>query len=120
MSIQWVPEIVAWVLAVLFALFVGTAELHTDDTGVIAGLVVLGACGLALLRPVHAWRWGVAMVLAIAVPELYLLYVDPRPNLRSLSAVLGVLAFVTAIALAGAYMGVALRKLGSSFVLSRR
>ncbi len=108
-------EVGAWVLAAALGAFIGYGDLHTDDTGIIAGLIVASAFVLGLLRPVHAWRWPLILALAILGAEVYSYYaVAPRSGLKTVASFAALFAFVTAIGLAGAYLGVGARKLGGS------
>ncbi len=57
MSQNAIPEAAAWAAAAGLCLFIGRAELHTDDAGVLIAVIAMSACVLALIRPVHVWRW---------------------------------------------------------------
>jgi hypothetical protein len=105
-------ERTAWIAAIALFLFLARVELTSDDTGIIAGLIFLSACALALLQPRHALRWGLIIGLAIPAAELYAVYFGtPRSGFSAPKAVAGILPFALAIAMIGAYIGAGVRKL---------
>src|ERR1017187_2933268 len=105
-------ERTAWIAAIALFLFLARVELTSDDAGIIAGLIFLSACALALLQPRHAWRWGLIIGLAIPAAELYAIYFGtPRSGLSAPKGWAGVMAITLAIAMAGAYIGAGVRKL---------
>ncbi len=85
-------------LASLAGLLLATVDaLPTwDDTGVIAGLLLLVAAGFGLLAPCRPWRWGLA--LGSWVPLFLLL--DPTTSVW-----LPGIALILAIPTVGAYVG---------------
>lgn len=90
---------------------VGTAlvvlfELRTDDTGMVAGFIVLTTFALGAWRPRHAWRWALLVGPAAPVADLFR-GASGAGTLRSTTLVtLAVIAF----GLLGAYAGALLRR----------
>lgn len=89
-----------WLAATLF---LGYFELHTDDTGVEVGLLLVITFLLGTLHPRHAWQW--ALLVGPAIPAAQVLF--GRPQAGGGMALL--LLFVVALGLAGSYTGALLR-----------
>ena len=89
-----------WLPAVLF---LGYFELHTDDTGVEVGLLLLITFLLGALHPRHAWQW--ALLVGPAIPVAQLIFRHAQAGGLAL-----LLLFVVALGLAGSYAGVLIRK----------
>lgn len=89
--------------AIAAALFLAYFELHTDDAGVEAALLLASSVLLGYLEPRHAWRWGAILGAAIPLSDLLVL----KHNAP------GVAAFTIAFALAGSYMGAGIRRFTS-------
>lgn len=75
------------VLAVALALGIFVATATTDDTGILAGIVLLGAAGCAFVTP---RQWG-GIALAAGLPTLLVatLRADPAAVIVLLIAALG-------------------------------
>lgn len=73
---------------------------HWDDTGIIAGGIFLACLVLGLLGPRRAWLWALCCGLGVPLVDIAISH-----NFGSLLAV--------AFAFAGAYAGVAVRKLAT-------
>ena len=102
--------------AIVLFLFLARVELTTDDAPIIAGLVLLSACALALWQPGHAWRWGLIIGLAVPVAEIYAVYFGThRSGFSGPKTLAGVAVFTLVIAMIGAYIGAGVRKLVSLF-----
>lgn len=100
-------NIAAYVLWIAAAAFLMRFELHSDDAGVIAFFILLATCLLGSLHPRHAWQW--AFLVGPAVPAADLIFGSSHQPFELPDA--GKLfAFVVAIGLVGAYLGVLLRK----------
>jgi hypothetical protein len=56
-------------LAVLLAVVVGYADLHSDDLFIVAGVAAGCAFVLGLIQADGLWRWGVLIGLGIPVAE---------------------------------------------------
>ena len=94
----------AYILLVAADAFLMRAELHTDDAGILAGLVLLTALLLGSLRPRRAWQW--ALLVGPCIPLSDLLFGAPMKLRDGMLLV----AFLAGIGLVGAYVGVAIRK----------
>lgn len=89
-----------WLAAALAAgLLVAWFDLHTDDSGVIAGLLLIFGGMLGLGRPIGAWKW--ALALGSVTPLLELANATLVPHPEPLSQ-----AFASFISLAFAFVGV--------------
>jgi hypothetical protein len=100
-------NIAAYVLWIAAAAFLMRFELHSDDAGVIAFFILLATCLLGSLHPRRAWQW--ALLVGPAVPAADLIFGSPHSPF-SLSETVKLFVFVVVIGLAGAYLGVLLRK----------
>ncbi|HWC98985.1 MAG TPA: hypothetical protein VG456_19630 [Candidatus Sulfopaludibacter sp.] len=106
--------IAAYVLLVAADAFLMSAELHTDDSGILAGMVVLTALFLGCLHPQRAWQWG--LLVGPSLPLSDLLFGTPMKPRDAMLLVL----FLSAIGMIGAYGGVLIRKtLAAATGLSR-
>jgi hypothetical protein len=94
----------AYLFYVASGAFLGRFELHTDDTGVEVGFLLLAAFLLGCWHPRHTWRWAVWVGLWIPAAEL--VYRKTAVNTSSLA----VASFVMVVGLAGSYLGVLTRK----------
>jgi len=101
----------AGAFATASAVFLAHFELHTDDTGVEAALMLLCAFILGTAHPRHAWVWALVPGSAIALATAWShFYGSSHPGVPSLSDRVLVMAFVTVIGLAGAYSGAGIRR----------
>ena len=98
----------AWLLFLAALLFLGRLELHTDDSGVVAVVVLGAAFVLSCLHPGRAWLWSLT---GWSVPAADLLRGSPAPDVHHIPGPLLLLAFLTALGLAGSYSGVLFRRL---------
>jgi hypothetical protein len=98
----------ATLAAYLFSLaagaFLGHFELHTDDTGVEVGLLLLATFVPGFLHPTHAWQWSLLVGLWIPGAEI----VFRKPPDHAAGWFVGL--FVIVIGLVGSYLGVLARK----------
>lgn len=90
-----------WLPAILF---LGYFELHTDDTGVEVGLLLVITFLLGTLHPRHAWQW--ALLVGPVIPAAQLLFGHSQAG-RGMALVL---LFVVALGLAASYTGALLRR----------
>ena len=97
--------ILAYALCAAADVFLMRVELRSDDTGVIAFLILLATFLLGSLHPRHAWQW--ALLVGLSLPAADLLF-GARMSWGDAAKVA---AFVVAIGLVGAYAGVLLRKM---------
>jgi hypothetical protein len=91
-------RIAAAFFALSFSTWLGRADLHTDDTGILVGLIALGSFLLAMVEPRQPWIWGVVVPAGIIAVEAW-----------SHHGVLGIAAFTIAIAMIGSYIGAIIR-----------
>jgi hypothetical protein len=100
-------------ISLLFSLaasaFVGYGDLHTDDTGIVAGLIALTSFVAALIQPRHAWRWAAIIAAGVPVAETWA---------HGMRRDVFLIALVTsAFAFAGAYLAVLIRRVLRARVL---
>jgi hypothetical protein len=81
-----------------FSAWLGRVELHTDDTGILVGLIGLGSFLLAMVEPRRPWIWGIVVPAGIIAVEVWNHHGE-----------LGVAAFTIAIATIGSYLGALIR-----------
>lgn len=86
--------------ALTFSAWLGRAEMHTDDTGVLVGLIGLGGFFLSLFEPRRPWIWGVIVPSGIILVNIW----------RHSDGVLAIAGFTLVIAFAGAYAGALIRR----------
>ena len=97
---------IAWILAAGLCLFLARFELHTDDTGVLLGFLILSGALVALVDPRRPWVWGLLLGGAIVVADLLAArFGSPWWSLPAVGAV------ATAAAMAGAYAVAMVRRL---------
>ncbi len=76
-------ESAAWLIAVVFATMIANLELHTDDDGIVAGIIIGCTFLAAMIRPVKVWRWALLPAIAIVTVEVWTYYHEvPRRNVR--------------------------------------
>ena len=97
-------NVAAYVFCLASGAFLGHFELHTDDTGVEIGLLLIATFILGCWHPRHAWQWP--LLVGLWIPAAELIFRRPPVNASSF----GVAAFVLAVGLAGSYLGVLVRK----------
>jgi hypothetical protein len=102
-----VTSLIAYTFCVAAMFFIGRFELHTDDTGVVVGFVLLMTAILGALVPRHAWRWAIA---GWCVPAAELFWGMTNPNMGGYKGLLYIALFLTVIGLIGAYSGAFLRR----------
>lgn len=90
-----------WLPAILF---LGYFELHTDDTGVEVGLLLVITFLLGTLHPRHAWQW--ALLVGPVIPAAEVLFGHPQAG-RGMAVLL---LFVVALGLSGSYTGALIRR----------
>jgi hypothetical protein len=86
-----------------FAAWLGRAEMRTDDTGILVGLIAICAFLLSLLEPRRPWVWGVIVPSGIIL-------VDVWRHKESMGSLLAIAGFTIAIGCAGAYAGAFIRQ----------
>ena len=101
MKLTGILAYVFWPPAVLF---LGRYDLRTDDTGVEVFFLLLITFILGCLHPRRAWQWAVLVGPAIPLTELLF------GRSQNFAGAMLLLAVVTALGLAGSYMGAGLRR----------
>jgi hypothetical protein len=94
----------AWFFSLTLSAWLGRAEQHTDDTGILVGLIGIGGFLLAMIEPRRPWIWGLIVPAGIILVNLWKL------NDGGAGTVVGIAAFTIAIACAGAYLGAFIRR----------
>ena len=101
----------AWFFALSLSAWLGRAELHTDDTGILAGLIATGACLLAMVEPRHPWLWGAVVPSGvIGVNIWHYAYGTRSPNTGGIGGLVAIAAFTITLGTAGAYLGSFVRR----------
>jgi hypothetical protein len=113
---EWPLALLSTLLAAVF-LFQG--NLHTDDTGIIAGLLLLFAAALAFLFRKAGFVLGSLLGLSIVASELWNFKMGtPRANMSKPSHFALLFLFVSALSVVGSLAGFrarrAIRKTGPS------
>lgn len=101
MKLTGILAYVFWLPAILF---LARYDLHTDDTGIEVGFLLLITFILGSLHPQHSWQW--ALMVGPVIPAAELLFGNPPPGAGTLI----LLAVVTALGLAGSYAGAGVRR----------
>ncbi len=105
-NVQQKISLAAWPLAAALWAFLAYADLHSDDSGIIAGFILIAALLLGTLSPARPWLWGILTGASIPLTELcILLYATPNPHLGGAKGLLLLLAFTTTVSMAGSYIG---------------
>jgi hypothetical protein len=101
----------AFLCAVLAGLFLFQGNLHTDDTGIIAGLILLLAAALGFLFRTAGLVFGSLLGLSILASELWNLKAGiPRQHMAKTSDFVLLFLFVSALSVAGSLAGFAARR----------
>jgi hypothetical protein len=87
-----------------FSIWLGRAELHTDDAGILVGLIGTGGFLVAMVEPRRPWIWGLILPAGVILVNVW------RVGHGGLPQVLGIAAFTIAIASAAAYAGAFVRR----------
>ena len=87
----------AFFFALSLSVWLGRADLHTDDTGILVGLIGCGALLVALVEPRRPWIWGLLVPAGVISVELW--------NNRGWGVLL-IAAVTITVATAGSYLGV--------------
>jgi hypothetical protein len=96
----------AWIslpLSLAASAFIGYGDLHTDDTGIIAGLIAITSFMAAIVEPRHAWRWAAIIAAGVPIAEGWAQGIRRDVFLIALAT--------CAFAFAGAYLAVLVRRL---------
>lgn len=105
---EWPLALLSTLLAAAF-LFQG--NLHTDDTGIIAGLILVFAAALAFLFRKPGLVFGSLLGLSIVASELWNLKTGiPRAHMAKFSDFVLLFLFVSALSVAGSLAGYGARR----------
>jgi len=92
--------------AVAFSAWLGRADLHTDDTGILVGLIAVGGFVLAMLEPARPWIWGLIVPAGIIGVECV--------RYKGGAGLAAIAGLTIGVACAAAYFGAFLRvRMGS-------
>src|ERR1700759_3538766 len=96
----------AWFFAISLSAWLGRADLHTDDTGILVGLIGLGGFLLAMVEPRRPLTWGVIVPAGVIVAELW-------RGAEQLGSVLAIAGVTITVASLGAHLGSFIRRLAA-------
>jgi len=104
-----------WFLApitvIAAGVFLFSANLHTDDTGIIAGLTFISAAIISFLFRKPGFLFGSMIGLSIVASEYWNLHHGiPRRQMSTAQNFLMLLVVVTVISIAGSALGSAIRR----------
>jgi hypothetical protein len=91
------------------AVAVGYVNTHTDETGVVAGSVLVASGLLGLVEPRGAWRWGLLVGLSVPVGQAIFHLLGARVPYPNAWSDLPVTLVALVPALIGAYAGSLIR-----------
>lgn len=92
-------------------------NLHSDDAGILAGLIFICAGAVAFLFRKPGFMFGSLLGLSIIVSEIWnRRFGVPRPQMTSTRDFILLTMFVTAISVAGSSAGFGLRRLAQSSI----
>jgi hypothetical protein len=89
--------------AITFSAWLGRAELRTDDTGILVGLIGLGSFLLSMFEPRRPWMWALIVPAGIILVELW-------RHTGTAGDLWAIAAFTIAVAGVGAYLGAFIRR----------
>jgi len=108
-TLEWLG---APLIAFAAGAFLFSANLHTDDTGIIAGLIFIFAAVVGFLFRKPGLMCGSAIGLSILASEIwYYRHGAPRSQMSSTRDFILLLVVVTAISVVGSLAGFGLRRL---------
>ena len=84
--------------ALMYSAWLGRAEMHTDDTGILVGLIGIGGFVLSLFEPRHPWIWGVSVPSGIILANVW-------RHSGGVGDLLAIAGFTMAVGCACAYAG---------------
>lgn len=96
--------------AIALSAWLGRADRHTDDTGILVGLIGVGGFLLSMVEPRRPWMWGIIVPAGIIAVEVWnYAYGTSGPNTGGVGGLCGIAALTIAIASLGAYAGAFVR-----------
>jgi hypothetical protein len=81
--------------------------MHTDDTGILVGLIGLGGFLASFVEPRRPWMWGVIVPSGIILGNAW-------RHSQSVGGLLAIAGLTIAIGCAGAYLGAIIRQAAAS------
>ena len=100
--------------AFALSLWLGRADLHTDDTGILVGLIGCGGLLLATVEPRRPWIWGLTVPAGVILVEIWnFVYGASNPQTGGVPGLFAIAALTIAVASTGAYLGAFVRRLGA-------
>ena len=100
----------AYFFAAAFSIWLGRVELHTDDTGILVGLIGIGGFVLAMVEPRRPWLWGLIVPAGVILVEVWNYAFGARnPHTGGPMGLCAIAAITIGVACAGAYLGAVLR-----------
>jgi hypothetical protein len=97
--------------AVAFSAWLGRAERHTDDMGILVGLIGIGGFLLAMVEPRRPWMWGVLVPAGIIVVEIWNYAFGSRnPGTGGVGGLCAIAALTITVASLGSYVGAFIRR----------
>ena len=93
----------AFFFALTFSAWLGRAEMHTDDTGILVGLIAVGGFFLSLIEPRCPCLWGLIVPGGIILVNFW------RQSVR-VESLLTIAGGTLGIAFAAAYAGAFVRR----------
>ncbi len=108
-----------FVAALFFALtlsaWLGRADLHTDDTGILVGLIGTGGFLLGMVEPRRPWAWGLIVPTGVILVEVWnYLYGNRNPHTGGPAGLCAIAAVTITVATVGSYVGAFIRSRAES------
>jgi len=97
--------------AINLSVWLGRVEQHTDDTGVLIGLIALGGFLTAMVAPRRPWVWGLIVPAGVILVEVWnQVYGNRNPNGGGAGGLAAIAALTIAVASTGSYVGAFIRR----------
>lgn len=97
--------------AVALSAWLARVNRHTDDMGILVGLIGTGGFLVAMVEPRRPWMWGIIVPLGVIVVEVWhYAYGSRDPHTGGIPGLCAIAALTTGIATAGSYLGAFLRR----------
>jgi len=92
--------------AVTFSAWLGRAERHTDDMGILVGLIGMGGFLLSMVEPRLPWVWGLMVPAGVILVEVWnYLYGTRNPSTGGVPGLIAIAGLTITIASTGAWFG---------------
>jgi len=97
--------------AVTFSAWLGRAERHTDDMGILVGLIGMGGFLLSMVEPRRPWVWGFMVPAGVILVEFWnYLYGTRNPSTGGVPGLIAIAALTITVASMGAWFGALIRR----------